>query len=101
MALASTVPASLICRRASWATLVAVMPVGLGLALVLSTLPPNMGQCCGGKLSPAAATATLAQSSRQITTRYLMPNVPHQAGLWTAVGSISNGLDLREVPPNS
>src|ERR1700721_661758 len=84
MALASTVPASFICRRASWATLAAVMPVGLTLALVLSTLPPNMGLSSGDKLWAATATATLAPRSRKITTRYLIPKVPHQSELQLA-----------------
>src|ERR1700690_2102845 len=73
MALASTVPASFICRRASRATLAAVMPVGLALALVLSTLPPNIGQSCAGKLAPAAA---LGARSRQNTIRDLMSVTP-------------------------
>src|SRR5450631_816500 len=96
MALASTVPSSFICRRASWATLAAVMPVGPGLALVLSTSPPNMGQSCGGKPWAAAATVTLAPSSREIAPRYLIPKVCHQPALSTAVGfldTISNGLE--------
>jgi hypothetical protein len=37
--------------------------VGPGLALVLSTSPPNMGQSCGGKPWAAAATVTLAPST--------------------------------------
>src|ERR1700722_2193902 len=81
MALASTVPSSFICRRESWATLAAVMPVGRRLALVLSTSPPNMGQSCAGKPWAAATTVTLAPSSREIKTLYLIPRVCQQLAL--------------------
>src|ERR1700683_3246456 len=79
MALPSSVPSSVICRRASCATLAAVMPVGLRLALVLCTLPPNMDQSCGGKLWAPAATVTLAPSSREITTVYFILKASHQS----------------------
>src|ERR1017187_6850070 len=100
MALASTVPSSLTCRRASCATLAAVMPVGCELALVLSTLPPNMGQSCGGKPWASAATVTLAPSNREITARYLIPKVStslHCCGFLGHHLKWTGSTDLRDV----
>src|SRR5580658_584302 len=87
MALASTVPSSLICRRASLVTLSAVMPLGRGLALVLSTLPPNMGQSCGGELWASVSTVTLAPRNKQMSSWYFIRRVSHQRAPRSAIGS--------------
>src|ERR1700727_1224726 len=74
MALASTVPSSGTCRSVSCLALAAVIPVGARLELVLSGLPPNIGQ--SGWDCPFAVA--LAPSSRHKRISFLMSKVSHQ-----------------------